>query len=426
MRVLVIGGGIAGLGAATYFARDGHSVTVLEAQDRVGGRAVTCRSRHGHGFDGGTQYFHNNYQRARALMAEVGLADQLYRVAGNTRFFDDRARHGSFLVSHRLPWFPPAGLDNLRSIGLLSMLLTQRFDTFGLNASPILDIDAWDRVQRPRLREFVLRPLLLAGALAEPDAAPPSLLHVLRLLKIVVFTDYLVLPGGIASFHEALAARLDVHLETPVQHLLLEGERVVGVQLAGSGRTLAADHVVVATTPLVAANLTPEDWQQERAFLQSVTIPQVALPTFFLDRPIEIDTWSYMSQSGQQRPVSFIVDAARKNPKLAATANSILQAWPCFPQSAGFADLSDYELIERCRVDLERYFPNVSSWIIDTQVTRHPYAVPFHQAGHQQRAADFLRRIDSRSGVSYCGDYLSGGYVESALWSAERAARHQG
>ena len=48
------------------------------------------------------------------------------------------------------------------------------------------------------MREFALRPLLLAGALAEPSTSPPSLLHVLRLFRIVVLTDYLVLPNGIA------------------------------------------------------------------------------------------------------------------------------------------------------------------------------------------------------------------------------------
>ena len=42
-RVLVIGGGIAGLVAAHELQRQGHKVTVLEAQNRVGGRIYTLR-----------------------------------------------------------------------------------------------------------------------------------------------------------------------------------------------------------------------------------------------------------------------------------------------------------------------------------------------------------------------------------------------
>src|SRR5688572_1746595 len=42
-RVAVIGAGMAGLASALELKRAGHHVTVLEAQNRVGGRIYTCR-----------------------------------------------------------------------------------------------------------------------------------------------------------------------------------------------------------------------------------------------------------------------------------------------------------------------------------------------------------------------------------------------
>jgi uncharacterized protein with NAD-binding domain and iron-sulfur cluster len=113
MRVIIIGGGLAGLGAASYFAQRAHDVDVLEAGSRVGGRNVTLTARRGDRVDAGTQYFHTSYVRARALMRPLGLEQQLAKVTGHTRFFDTRAARGYFDVSHRLPWFPPSGLRNL-------------------------------------------------------------------------------------------------------------------------------------------------------------------------------------------------------------------------------------------------------------------------------------------------------------------------
>jgi predicted NAD/FAD-dependent oxidoreductase len=52
--------------------------------------------------------------------------------------------------------------------------------------------------------------------------------------------------------------------------------------------------------------------------------------------------------------------------------------------------------------------------------------VPLHTVGHQQRTVDFLRSAETRRGVSFCGDYMTGGFMEAALWSAERAAARIG
>ncbi|MFJ4222600.1 phytoene desaturase family protein [Microbacterium sp. NPDC089695] len=55
-RVVVIGAGVAGLAAAGLLARDGHDVTVLEKNDRVGGRAGTVE-RDGFRFDSGPSWY---------------------------------------------------------------------------------------------------------------------------------------------------------------------------------------------------------------------------------------------------------------------------------------------------------------------------------------------------------------------------------
>jgi protoporphyrinogen/coproporphyrinogen III oxidase len=421
MRVLVIGAGIAGIGAATYFARKGHDVEVREAGERVGGRAITLTSKRGDKVDAGTQYFHSNYRRALSLMDEAGLGGQVSPVAGPTRFFDTRSECGYFDVSHRLPWFPPAGLNNLKALGLIVRMLRASRDPFSLDYSPALDAaNAWKELTDPFVRDFVLRPLMLAGALAEPSAAEPSLAHVLRLFRIVVMTNYLVLPGGVASLTAALAKKLRVSFGQPAKRLVIEGNNVAGVELA-NGQTLPADHVVVAVPPPAALPLLPQDWTAERQYLQSIAIPPFALVSLFLDRPLDKRVWSYMLPP-QKTAVGFVTDALRKAPAMVPSGKSVLQAWICYPASQSFAALSDNDVVERCRRELEPYFPGLSTMIEEAHVNRHPYAVPFHTPGHQSRTVDFLRNVDLREGVSFCGDHMTGGFMEAALWSAERAA----
>lgn len=427
MRVIVIGGGIAGLGAAAYFARHGHDVDVFEAGNRVGGRNVTLTSRRGDRADVGTQYFHTNYRRARGLLRDVGLESQLTKVTGKTRFFDVRMTRGYFDVSHRLPWFPPAGWRNLKAIGLIVKALADRKDVFGLDHDPRLDeASAWEQNTDPFLREFVLRPLLLAGALAEPAASAPSLLHILRLFRIVVLTDYLVLSAGIASLAEALASRHRVSFDRPVRRLVIEGDAVVGVELEGNGEVVRADHVIVALTPPLAAALLPDQWTAERRYLQGIAIPPFALLSFFLDRPLDRRIWSYMLPRDDARTVSFVTDAARKSPRMVPSGKSVLQAWPCYPASQRLVGLTDNDIINASIAELEMFFPGLSGCIEEAHVTRHAYAVPLHSIGHQRRSLEFLRAVDARKGVSFCGDYLSGGFMEAALWSAERAVQRHG
>jgi oxygen-dependent protoporphyrinogen oxidase len=256
--------------------------------------------------------------------------------------------------------------------------------------------------------------------LAEPAVAKPSLAHILRLFRIVVMSDYLVLPGAVASLAAALAARLTVHYEHPVTRLTAERGAITGVELA-TGRTLRADHVVVALPPPLAASLLPPDWSAERRYLDGIAMPPFALVSFFMDRPVDARVWSYMLP--ERNPISFVTDALRKAPAMVPSGNSVLQAWTCYPASQQLVARSDADIIERTRHELETYFPGFSGWIEEAHVTRHRYAVPFHTVGHQARTLDFLRAADARNGVSFCGDYTSGGFMEAALWSAERAAR---
>lgn len=71
-RIVVVGGGIAGLATAALLGAEGHEVTLLEARDDVGGRAGMWRSE-GFAFDTGPSWY---------LMPEV--FDHFFRLLGSS------------------------------------------------------------------------------------------------------------------------------------------------------------------------------------------------------------------------------------------------------------------------------------------------------------------------------------------------------
>jgi len=425
MRVIIIGAGIAGLGAATYFSQKGHHVTVFEASNRVGGRAITLHNKKLNSVvDAGTQFIHSNYNRTLKLVDELGLRGDLFTVKGKTRIYDNRAEEGFFLYDYRMPWYETEGIIGNLKIGghVLRKLAHIPWDAFSANNVPLSDLTSvYQDNSFPGLINSIIRPLSLVGALSEPDAMEISELHLLRLIRIFLLTKYHILSGGIASFHEKLAKRLNVKCEMLVSHIVVESNKVTGVAIEGSQKVVNADHVVVATPANIACKLVPDDWHEGKAFLANVKAPEFVLPTFYLDRPLEKNIWSYMMHHNENGMISYLTDASQKNPNMVHSSSAIIQAWICYPKSILVVGKTENEIVTLCINEIEKYFPGFSSWIDDVTITHHRTSVPFHSVGHQNRVLKFLSEMD-RKKISFCGDYFSGGFMESALWSAERAA----
>jgi monoamine oxidase len=81
--VVVIGAGLAGLAAARHLAAAGRTVVVLEARERVGGRAHTHRLDSGHTIDLGAQLIGDVQTRVSALVDEIGLTRVSLAVDGD-------------------------------------------------------------------------------------------------------------------------------------------------------------------------------------------------------------------------------------------------------------------------------------------------------------------------------------------------------
>src|ERR1700759_1357370 len=90
--VAVVGAGLAGLTAARTIARAGHSVVVLEARERVGGRTGNKRITGGGYIDAGAEFVGPTQDRIKALAKEVGVATFPTYNTGNNVYWKDGKR----------------------------------------------------------------------------------------------------------------------------------------------------------------------------------------------------------------------------------------------------------------------------------------------------------------------------------------------
>jgi phytoene dehydrogenase-like protein len=284
---IVIGGGHNGLTCATYLARAGRSVLVLEAAERLGGAAATREFAPGFRVSAGAHLLH---LMPPALLRELNLGAHGLKLAGAQLPTVALARD----AQHLLLGGPGTQLNAadaqayaewqrlLRRIsGVLHPVLNE--------APPRLGTDAWSdrrallglgwrmrRLGRHDMRELLRIGLmnihdlledrfanpLLKGALALDAVlgtnygprSPGSVLSLLYRLAASNGTETLSLPaGGLGALSEALgraatAAGAEVRTASPVARILVKEDRACGVALA-SGTEVSAAVVISNADP---------------------------------------------------------------------------------------------------------------------------------------------------------------------------------
>ncbi len=427
-RVIVVGAGMAGLAAAYRLRKAGVDVTVLEANDRVGGRVGTD-SRDGYKIERGAQLITSTYRNALGLVKELGLEAELRPTSPWMAIVKDgRPR--------RMPsgaMFPIYALTS----GLVSLPDLARFiwHTTKLHWPPVDNYAAWAEYDdedtatwcAPRMgraADYLVEPLVSGGLLCDIEETSRA-----ATLATLALTDNgrskeMTLVRGMGSLPETLASKVNVKLESPVQSIEVHDDGAV-VQL--SGEQLRADQVVLAATAPIAARLYRGGDEVERRLMateyaQGVKIG-LATSRHWRDEPGLKDVWGFLvPRPDRQLVASATLESAKDITRV--PDGEMLNLFVKTRAAAALMDLSDDEIVAKVLPDIERFFPGATATKRFAEIMRLPIALPKSPVGRSRDLAEYRKSRPSSRRVLLAGDYMGLPHFESAIetgqWCADQ------
>ena len=263
MKVVVVGGGLAGLSAALELADAGHEVRLLEARPTLGGKVQTLPEREGDPDpppDNGQHIALGCFSDYLEFIERIGSRDKIQRLPFELTVIDERGRAatigyglGPLLRYRHLSLRDRLGVALL--VARLPRLAPRELETFG----EFLRRHGQSETAIERFWEVFIRPAL--NLRTDEVDAEAARFTVLRALRSGRAASDLVLPTApLGDIHGVAAARALQQAGASVQ----TGTRVDDLA------ELDADAVVLALPPDEASRLLGEDWSFDHSPIVSV------------------------------------------------------------------------------------------------------------------------------------------------------------
>src|SRR3954471_11665122 len=274
--VAIVGGGLAGLTAARILVKAGHSVIVLEARDRVGGRTFNHKLPDGQAVEAGGEYVGPTQTRVLALAKAVGIGTYKTYNQGDNVFIHDGVRS----TYPAVPGIPNPPED--QAVFKESLALLGPADTLGkqvgvkspwkAKTAAKLDKQTLDQWVKAGSTSPLVPPILDAAsqALYGKDSTQISLLFnafytaaagdaknagaFARLISAGGGAQESHFKGGSQEIAIKVAAKLGkrVRLNAPVSSIKQTSK---GVKVVAAGVTVEAKRVIVALPPVLGREI---------------------------------------------------------------------------------------------------------------------------------------------------------------------------
>ena len=428
-RIVVVGGGIAGLACAWRLREGGHDIVVLEREPVAGGR---MRSEHVDGvvIDRGAQFIASAYTELHRVARAVGLADDVCTL--------QRARD-AVLRDGRLHEIAHGDATALLRTPLLSWRAKLRLARFALElwrrrrlldprrperAAPIDDADMPTLLRRlvgDEAFEYAFAPSFSSTFDSDPEDLSGAFVLLASRLLLSGF-ELQSFRGGTGRLTAELAARVETRTDTTVDSIREEGNGVsIAVRGPHGSDHIDADGVVVAVPGSGVAGLCPTLTAAEHEFFAGVRYVRGIIVFLVFDAPPATIPYYGVAFPRREGLALYGLAADHHKPGVAPGGEGIVNVALTATAAAQHWEEDDDRIVdlvldELARTPIGRLSPRAAF------VHRWDPMLPQFYRGYTRHLAAFHER-SSRSGrLEFAGDYLVGPFTEAALTSGLRAA----
>ena len=439
-RVVIVGGGFAGLSAAYTLKQRGVAALLLEAKDRVGGRGMGEKVD-GFSLDMGAFVFTSTYDVAFRLCEELGLplvpSTMKFGHHRNGRWVTTTPDQSLWNFLRHLPAAFAMGflsLSGMRS-GFKVMRQIHRQSEYMSFAgdSPLADIDDnesfgeyLERLGVPENLRLTLKgPLEMI--LGDPMPAGQALMRA-YIGETMLHSGRVYMPErGIGSMSEALAAACAeaIRVSTPVHRIVVADGKVTGVVV--DGEIIEAGAVICAVPGTKVPELIPDLPAETRSAFDTVSYSTGCRVVIGLDNPPLPPGW-HGALYPEDADTPLMLDRTVFLPSCAPQGKSILDLLVGRDRAKELMPLDDEEIMRQMLGAVRRNAPPGSALPGDDEglfyrVYRWEEALCMGAPGMLGAVAKIPRQLAGRiDNLSFAGDYMRVPSVNGALASGCDAA----
>ena len=427
-HVVVIGGGIAGLGAAYELQKLGHDVQVLERQAEVGGR-MRSREWGGAWIDLGAEFITSNDQGFEKLAGELGiLGEKIDYPSGGVSFnvWRDGAAHPlDFTNPVSMLRFGAMGpLAKVRLAKLLPTLLRQRrLNGDSTSWAPWQaawcddqSVEAWLSRISPEFLEYAVEPCYELYCGWEPHDFSRGMFAYLsaKYVSTAVYT----FGEGLGRLTRVLGRQLPVTTGATVTRITA-GSRPVTVEyeVDGTPERITADLAVVAVPGTRVGEMVDGLDTERQRFFERVRYTPHELPFYRLrEAPSGLGEGAFFPRREDADIAALGYGPSSTNPAVEYFRVSMKTAY-----IRRNLDKPDAAHLEGMLDEVDRRYPQVRPLVEEGFVSRWRDALPIFWPGYLRQLERFVA-LPPLPGVVFAGDYLAGPATGAAYQTGLDAA----
>jgi len=424
-KIVVIGGGIAGAGAAYTLAKAGYDVTVVEKSDYIGGR-IRSQTQDDVSVEMGATFLTDVYSSIFKFLDDNGLSDRLQKRKSTLAIVRNGKLHwlsspatwiGGSVISHKAKFL-------LGREALLAFKMRDKFDVHDLSGASELDTETVEQyLSTPAgqsLKEYFIQPGLAGYCFWEPERTSRALIPWILRAGLAGGSRYM-LRGGLDQIPKVATKNAKVLLSAEVKNVerLKNGQYKVVVHTSEGTKTLDAHGVVCATTATVVPKIIHGLHPAQREFFSSFQYSSTAVVAqrFRRDKLTKAQGIAFPRSEGKS--ITAVVSETSVD-----SQGRFVEAVKMYANNK-----TAQQLLKQPKALVETMLKDASGTSQKSLIKEQPdytqlwpEALPEFNAGQLKKLRDFRDGKIEDGSLVFAGDYLGGPFMEGAFTSGIEAA----